>query len=331
MRAAVVRAFDAPPRFDTFPTPIPSGEHEVLVDVLAAGLHPRVRSAANGSHYTSDGTLPLVPGIDAVGRTPQGELLYFAAPDAALGTMAEHAVVDRRRAITLPTGTDPAAVAAAMNPGMSSWVALRRRVSLPPGGSVLVMGATGNAGQLAVQIAKHLGAARVIGAGRDPRRLDLLKSLGADEVVRLDDSDSRSGSGSGSDDVAERLARAAADVDVVIDYLWGRPTEQAMPALLTARSDRSKALAWVQIGSMAGQDITLPSYLLRAANLNIMGSGQGSLTTAGIIAELPSLAAEIASGALAVDPLPMPLDQVEQAWNTPTAPGQRLVLTPSQR
>ncbi|MEU8150652.1 zinc-binding alcohol dehydrogenase family protein [Nonomuraea sp. NPDC048901] len=333
MRAAVVHSFDAPPRFDNFPTPTPSGEHEVLVDVLAAGLHPRVRSAANGSHYTSDGTLPLVPGIDAVGRTAQGELLYFAAPDTALGTMAEHAVVDRRRAITLPAGTDPAAVAAAMNPGMSSWVALRRRVSLPPGGSVLVMGATGNAGQLAVQIAKHLGAARVIGAGRDPLRLDLLKSLGADEVVRLSDPDPGSGSGSGSDshDVAERLARAAADVDIVIDYLWGRPTEQAMPALLTARSDRSKALAWVQIGSMAGQDLALPSYLLRAANLNIMGSGQGSLTTAGIIAELPSLAAEIASGALAVDPLPMPLDQVEQAWNTPTAPGQRLVLTPSRR
>ncbi|MEU7745816.1 hypothetical protein [Nonomuraea sp. NPDC049158] len=137
--------------------------------------------------------------------------------------------------------------------------------------------------------------------------------------------------GSSSDDVAERLARTAADVDVVIDYLWGRPTQQAMPALLTARTDRSKALAWIQIGSMAGQDITLPSFLLRAANLNIMGSGQGSLTAAGIIAELPSLAAEIASGALAVDPLPMPLDQVEQAWNTPAAPGRRLVLTPSHR
>ncbi|MBT2225325.1 zinc-binding alcohol dehydrogenase family protein [Nonomuraea sp. NEAU-A123] len=319
MHAAVVRSFDTPPRFDTFPTPTASGEHEILVDVLAAGLHPRVRSAADGSHYTSDGTLPMIPGVDAVGRTPEGELLYFVAPDTALGTMAEQAVVDRRRAITLPPGTDPAAVAAAMNPGMSSWVALRRRVSFQPGGSVLVMGATGNAGQLAVQIAKHLGAARVVGAGRDPRRLDLLKSLGADEVVSLDSDD---------DDVADRLGRAAADVDVVIDYLWGRPTEQAMRALLTARADRSKALAWVQIGSMAGQDITLPSFLLRAANLTIMGSGQGSVTTAGILAELPSLAEEIASGSLAVDPLPVPLDQVEQAWNTPAAPGQRVVLTP---
>lgn len=320
MHAAVVHSFDAPPRFDAFPTPTVTSEHEILVDVLAAGLHPRVRSAADGSHYTSDGALPAVPGIDAVGRTPDGELLYFVAPDTALGTMAEKAVVDRRRAITLPAGTDPAAVAAAMNPGMSSWVALRRRVGFQPGGSVLVLGATGNAGQLAVQIAKRLGAARVIGAGRNRQRLDLLKKLGADEVVCLDGDDK---------EVADQLGRAASDVDVVIDYLWGRPTQLAMPALLTARSERSKLLAWVQIGSMAGQDITLPSFLLRAANLTVMGSGQGSLTTAGILAELPSLADEIASGALAVDPLPMPLSQVEQAWNAATAPGQRIVLLPN--
>ena len=136
MHAAVVRSFDAPPRFGTFAAPAVSGEHEILVDVLAAGLHPRVRSAADGSHYTSDGTLPLIPGVDAVGRTAEGELVYFVALDAALGTMAEQAVADRRRAITLPPGTDPAAVAAAMNPGMSSWVALRRRASFQPGGSV---------------------------------------------------------------------------------------------------------------------------------------------------------------------------------------------------
>ena len=319
MHAAVVRSFGNPPRFESYPAPTASGEHEIVVDFLAAGLHPRVRSAADGSHYTSDGTLPLIPGIDAVGRTAEGGLLYFVAADTAPGTMAEQAVVDRRRAVRLPDGTDPIAVAAAMNPAMSSWVALRRRVAFRPGGSVLVLGATGNAGQLAVQIAKQLGAARVIGAGRDPRRLELLTTLGADEVVALD------GDGDGG---YERLGRAAADVDVVIDYLWGRPTERAMPALLTARADRSKAVAWIQIGSMAGQDITLPSALLRAANLNVLGSGQGSLTAAGIVAELPSLAELIASGALAVNPLPMPLEQVQQAWSTPTAPGQRVVLTP---
>jgi NADPH:quinone reductase-like Zn-dependent oxidoreductase len=323
MHAAVVRAFDAPPRYDTFPTPTVSstvsGERELLVDVLAAGLHPRVRSAANGTHYTSDGTLPMVPGIDAVGRTRQGELVYFVADDGDPGTMAEQAVVDRRRAVVLPEGTDAAAVAAAMNPAMSSWVALRRRIEFRPGGSVLVLGATGNAGQLAVQIARHLGAARVVAAGRDSGRLGLLPGLGADETVSLLGE---------PEEVAERLGRAAGDADVVIDYLWGPVTEAALPALLTARSERARALAWIQIGSMAGPEITLPSALLRAANLQIMGSGQGSVTAAGIIAELPALAAEITRGALAVDPLAIPLSQVERAWSTPTAPGQRIVLTP---
>ncbi|RKN43964.1 quinone oxidoreductase family protein [Streptomyces hoynatensis] len=318
MHAAVVRSFDAPPRFETFPTPSPQGEHEILVDVVAAGLHPRVRSAANGSHYTSGGSLPMVPGIDAVGRTSDGELLYFVASDGAVGTMAEQAVVDRRRAITLPADTDPIAVAAAMNPGMSSWVALRSRLNFQPGASVLVLGATGNAGRLAVQIAKLLGAERVVGAGRSPERLQLLKDLGADAVVPLNGSDQ---------EIANTLAREAADVDVVIDYLWGQPTEQAIPAILKARTDRSKALHWVQIGSMAGQDISLPSAFLRAGNLNLLGSGQGSVGTHAILAELPALAHEISTGALTGESVAMPLRQVHEAWGMHISPSQRIVLT----
>jgi len=208
---------------------------------------------------------------------------------------------------------DPVAVAAAMNPGMSSWVALRQRISLPPRANVLVVGATGNAGLLAVQVAKLLGAQRVLAAGRDPGRLALLPALGADEVFALDD---------------EALPKAAADVDVVVDYLWGPPTERLMPAPLTARADRGRPLAWTEIGSVAGPDVTLPSYLLRAANVSIVGSGQGSVPTAGIVAELPSLAAAIASGTLSVNPVPMPLSDVTRAWSAPTAPGERVVLVP---
>ncbi|MET8289876.1 zinc-binding alcohol dehydrogenase family protein [Streptomyces sp. NPDC005132] len=318
MHAAVVRSFDAPPRFETFPTPSVRGEHETLVDVVAAGLHPRVRSAADGSHYTSDGSLPMVPGIDGVGRTSDGELLYFVASDDAVGTMAEKAVVDRRRAISLPADTDPFAVAAAMNPGMSSWVALRSRLNFEPGASVLVMGATGNAGRLAVQIAKLLGAERVVGAGRSPERLQLIEGLGADAVVSLD--------GSG-EEITTTLGREAGDVDVVIDYLWGRPTEQAIPAILKARTDRSKALHWVQIGSMAGQEISLPSAFLRAGNLNLLGSGQGSVGAHAILAELPALAHAISTGVLTGESVAMPLRQVEEAWGMHISPSQRIVLT----
>ena len=167
MQAAVVTAFDRPPTAQEFPQPVPSDPDEVLIEVLAAGLHPRVRSQANGSHYTSTDQLPLVPGIDGVGRMPDGSLRYFVLPDTRMGSMAERTVIDRRRSVELPETIDVNALAAGMNPGMSSWVALRRRIEFVPGQTVVILGATGNAGQLAVQIAKHLGAGRVIGAGRD--------------------------------------------------------------------------------------------------------------------------------------------------------------------
>src|ERR1700754_4999198 len=128
MRAAVVRSFSHPPRYETVEAPQPRDEDEVAVDVLAAGLHPRVRSTANGSHYTSEGELPLIPGLDGVGRTPDGELRYFVLPDTTQGSMAERTVIDRRRSVPLAPGSDPVALAAAMNSAMSSWIALRRRI-----------------------------------------------------------------------------------------------------------------------------------------------------------------------------------------------------------
>lgn len=318
MHAAVVRSFDQPPRYETFQTPEPSNEHEIAIDVLAAGLHPRVRSGAAGSHYTSTEALPLIPGIDGVGRSADGQLLYFIAFESAFGTMAERTVIDRRRAAVLADDADVSAIAAGMNPGMSSWLALRKRISFKAGQKVLVLGATGNAGQMAVQIAKFLGAGHVAAAGRDPERLARLKSLGADETVSLTGE---------PDEVAEALGAAGADVDVVIDYLWGSATEQAIPALVKSRVERSKPLRWIQIGSMAGTTLTLPSAALRAANLQLLGSGQGSITTAGIAAELPELAAQITAGTFVVDPVPTSLSDVESAWSALTAPGQRIVFT----
>ncbi|EGJ75885.1 putative quinone oxidoreductase [Streptomyces sp. Tu6071] len=318
MRAALVRTFGTPPRYEEVGPPPAPGPGDVLVDVLAAGLHPRVRSAADGSHYTSRDELPLVPGIDGVGRTEEGELLYFVAPDTALGTLAERALVDRRRAVPLPAGTDPLAVAAGMNPAMSSWVALRRRVDFAPGSSVLVLGATGNAGRLAVQVARGLGAARVVGAGRDPHRLGLLDALGAEPLDLRGE----------EHEVAGRLGAAAGDVDVVLDYLWGAPTERAVPALLTARTDRSRPLTWIQLGSVAGPELTLSSAWLRAGALSFVGSGQGSVTTAGIVAELPALAEEIVSGRIDVRPVARPLARVHEVWGEEVAAGERVVLVP---
>jgi NADPH:quinone reductase-like Zn-dependent oxidoreductase len=317
MNAAVVTSFEEPPHYQRFEVPYDAGE--ALVDVLAVGLHPRVRSGAAGAHYTSTGTLPMIPGIDAVGQRPDGSRVYFVAADDVIGTMADKALADPRRSIALPGSADVAKVAAAMNPAMSSWVALRRRVPLEPGSSVLVLGATGNAGGMAIQVARLLGAGRVVGAGRDLGRLEALTSAGADDIVQLT---------ADSDATGTALAAAAADTDIVIDYLWGTPAQQAIMALLTARSDRGRALNWIQIGAVAGPTMELPSVALRSANLRLQGSGQGAVGLADYLAELPSLIDAISSGAITVKANTVPLADVEQAWTRTEAPGERTVLVP---
>jgi NADPH:quinone reductase-like Zn-dependent oxidoreductase len=237
-----------------------------------------------------------------------------------MGAMAKQTVIDVRRSVVLPDDSDPVELAAAMNPGMSSWVGLRRRISFQPGQKVLVLGATGNAGQMAVQIARRFGAERVVAVGRDPVRLSALTGLGASATVLLD----------GGPDLADRLGDAGKDVDVVIDYLWGEPAAEALHAIIPNRADDSQQLTWLQIGSVAGPVAPIPSAALRAARLQIVGSGQGSVTTQDILAELPDLAREITAAAFRVDARAVPLSDVAQAWAAAATSTQRIVLTPQR-
>ena len=317
MKAAVVSSSGSAPRYQDVPAPAPAGENAMVIDVIAAGLHPRVRSQADGSHYASTGELPLVPGIDGVGRGADGALRYFILPDTPMGAMAEQTVIDTRRSVVLPGGSDPIAVAAAMNPAMSSWVALRRRVQFRAGQNVLVLGATGNAGQMAVQIAKLLGAGAIIAAGRDPGRLAGLPALGATATVQLD-----------GDASARGLGQAAGDVDIVLDYLWGQPAATAMAAVVAGRVDPGQPLTWIEIGSIAGPAAPVPSAALRAARLQIIGSGQGSVSTSDIVTELPALAGQITRGTFDVNARPTPLADVERAWADAARTSQRIVLIP---
>jgi NADPH:quinone reductase-like Zn-dependent oxidoreductase len=176
-------------------------------------------------------------------------------------------------------------------------------------------------------VAKRLGAGRVVGAGRDRASLATLPALGADATVALPAGPHSATTAALRPD-AEALADAAADVDVVLDYLWGRPTTDAMTAILTARSDRSRVLDWIQIGSMAGPTIELPSAVLRSANLRLLGNGQGAVSTRAYLAELPSLIHEIDSGGIAVTTRTAPLADVETVWTAPELPGVRTVLIP---
>ncbi|MCZ4124765.1 quinone oxidoreductase family protein [Streptomyces sp. H39-S7] len=308
MHAAVITAHDAPPAYGEHPEPVALDEHGMVVDVLAAGLHHLTRAKANGTHYSSSSVFPLVPGVDGVVRDASGRLRYAALDDTPLGTFAERTVIDVRRSIILPDNVDPVRIAAAMNPGMSSWVALRRRITFREGQRVLILGATGNAGRIAVQIAKRFGAAQVFAAGRDTTRFKALEDLGADRALTFDE------------------IAAAADVDVVLDFVWGAPAADAMLPMLTARADRTAPLTWLQIGSMAGGSAPIPSAALRAARLEIVGSGIGSVSPRDFIAELPELANAVTEGAIDVQARSVPLAQIAQAWSEKTS--ERLVFVP---
>ena len=310
MKAAVVRSFDHPPRYEDYPDPVAQQPGEVVVEVVATGLHPRVRSQAGGFHYTSTGQLPLIPGIDAVVRDSKGRLRYTILDDTSLGTMAARTIIELDRSILLPDNVDPVLIAAAVNPVMSSWIALRRRIDFGCNQRVLILGATGNAGRMAIQVAKRFGASQVIAAGRDETRLAQLPALGADMTLTFD-----------------QLAKAA-DVDVVIDYVWGEPTPRAMVDLLTNRADRSASLTWIEIGAIAGPDAAIPAAALRSARLQIVGSGIGSVPGRDFVEELPNLVGAIAAGAFEVRAHAMPLAEVEGIWTNTTETGDRIVLVP---
>src|SRR5690606_21659727 len=141
------------------------GPHEAVVDVLAAPLHRLARARAAGLHYTTTTALPLVPRVDAVVRDQDGTLWYTIAFGRDVGTFAERTVSDRRRSVPLPDDAGAVRRGAAMTPALAASVAWRERVSLQPGGRVLVLGAAGGAGRMAVQIAKHRGASQVTAAG----------------------------------------------------------------------------------------------------------------------------------------------------------------------
>ena len=185
MNAAVVDSFDAPPQYTSFAEPV-AGDGERLVSVTAAGLHPIVKALAKGTHYGSSRELPFVAGVDGVGRLEDGTRVFFGVARSPFGTLSERSVAANWMCLPLPEGVDDVTAAGIANPAMSSWVALTARAKFVAGESVLVLGATGVAGQLAVQIAKRLGARRVVAAGRNPQSLEKLKALGADAVISLD-------------------------------------------------------------------------------------------------------------------------------------------------
>jgi NADPH:quinone reductase-like Zn-dependent oxidoreductase len=306
MRAAVVAAPHVSPVCGDFPEPTVPPGHEPL-HLVGAGLHNIVRGLASGRHY-SRGPMayPLVPGIDAVARTGDGRLVYTGYAGPPFGTMAERLVAPFQAEV--PAGADPLAIAAGMNPGLSGWMVLTaRREEVGALGTVLVLGATGISGSLAVQGALALGAERVIAAGRDPEALERLCSAGATTVSLAQD---------GPDALEKVLADAVAEASpgLVLDYLWGPVAEAAFAVLGRSGEDTEADTAYVQIGSLAGLEASLPADLLRSRRIRITGSGAGSLSAEEMLAEAPEVMARFADGSLQLPYTAFPLSRVGEAW-----------------
>jgi NADPH2:quinone reductase len=230
--------------------------------------------------------------------------------------MAERAAAPRRMCIPVPEKLDDVHAAAIANPGMSAWLSLKERAALAPGETVLIMGATGVAGQLAIQSARLLGAKRIIAAGRN---VDALATANVDAIIALDQPENA---------IRDALAaEAASGIDVVVDYLWGRPTELLLEALARGfKAQATQRTRLVDVGSAAGRTITLPAEVLRSIDLTLLGSGFGAVALDGILATIPTLFDMAAAGNLQIAVEPVPLTEVESAWNR-VEKGRRIVFT----
>lgn len=313
MKAAVIDSPEKGPRFADFDEPTVA-EGETLIDVTAAGLHPIVRMLASGEHYASQGTLPMIPGLDGTGRSPDGSAVYFGGVRSPYGPMAQRAAAGF--VLPLPDGLDAVTAAAIINPGVGAWLALTRRAVLQPGETVLVLGATGASGRIAVALAARMGAGRVIAAGRNQA---ILNQLEATATVAL----------GGPDDRAALAEAAGQDgIHVIIDYLWGQPTEAAIAAISRrGMTHAAPRVRLVEVGMMAGPAISLPADVLRSSGLEILGSGPGTIPAVEIIKAIPQFMSIAATGDLPIDIDEVPLAQVESAWHR-SGGGRRIVLRP---
>lgn len=319
MDAAVLHSLGQAPRLESFPEPVAS-EGEVIVQVRAAALKPVEKQLASGTHYASPRQLPVVCGVDGVGNLPDGKRVFFGGPRSPYGAMAQRTVVSRAWCFPIPDGLDDATAAALPNPGVSAWLALSYRAKLAKGETVLILGATGVAGKLAVQSAKLLGAGRVIAAGRNQGALETALSLGAHATIGLDQSE---------ESLAEAFAREAGDTGygVIIDYLWGRPTETLLGAL-TRREFASAPTETrlVEVGESAGPSVVLQAASLRSTRLTIMGTA-GIPPVDILVNAFNQVIAHGASGELRVDVERVPLAEVEAAWERQPH-GKRIVIMP---
>ncbi|WP_215845078.1 quinone oxidoreductase family protein [Candidatus Pantoea bituminis] len=298
MKAAIINKAGELPVYGDFPEPQSDDKH-VVVTVKAAAVSQLAKSRAAGTHYSASMQYPFITGIDGAGYLLSGEPVYFLAFNSPWGSMAEKTQISVSSIVPLPATLDLVTAAAIANPGMSSWTALTRRAQLRKGETVLINGATGTSGNLAVRIARHLGAGKIIATGRNREALEKLREVGADITLTLD---------ALQEDLPALMNEG---IDVVLDYLWG---PSALSIMTAAVAGGEKTVRFVQIGSLSGQEIALPSKLLRSSGLTLMGSGLGSVSNEELIASISELLQAAATSDFSIPFCTRPLSEVSDAW-----------------
>ena len=322
MKAAIVKTIGRTPIFGEFnePTPTPGME---LITVSASALSQFSKSRSSGAHYSAAGAFPAVAGADGVGRTESGLRVYFVLPEAPYGSLAEKCLVRAKQCIELPDSLDDVTAAAIANPGMSAWAALVERAHLQPGETVLVNGATGTAGRLAVQFAKYLGAGKVIATGRNESELHELLSLGADTVIPFTLGTLHS---LGAKRYEQALAEAFdGGINVVVDYLWGESAKTVIVAIAKTVEDAAP-VRFVHVGGASGEEeIALPGAALRSSAIQLMGSGVKSVPFPKLLRSIKGVFEAVGPAKLQIAIKTMPLSEIEDAWKAPGKP--RIVIT----
>lgn len=315
MKAAVLHELGTNPKFETFNDPQANTE-QATITVKAAAIKQLDKIKASGKHYTKYPYLPIVIGTDGTGILEDGTPIYAWG---ITGMLAEKALVQKNNWTVLPDGLSFETAAALPNALIGSDMALLYRAKMEAGQTILINGATGVTGKIAVQIAKYRGASKIIVTGRNEDTLIELKTFGADEIISLKQDD---------ETIVKQIQQIHNNypIDIVLDYLWGHPVELILQAF---KSLPPRKVKLVTVGEMAGSNISLASGTLRSTQIELLGSGIGSITPEEIASYikdiLPTIFELAASGKMIIDIEAFPLSKIEQIWNKQEEPGKRFV------
>ena len=322
MKAAVIYKAGAMPEYTDVDEPVVQNENELLITVKAAAIKHLDRGIARGTHYSADDKKTAkIPGGDGVGVLADGTRVYSMGSG---GMLAEKAIIEKDRMVKLPHNLDDATAAAMANAVIGSAMGLRFKADVQPGDVVLVNGATGFTGKMAVQIAKYYGAKKVIATGRNQKSLQDLLALGADEVISLKQDNEK---------ILSQLKEVHTNspIDIILDYLWG-PTAEMLLATLKGKGSFTHKTRYVSVGAMAGDLIQLSASNLRSVDLQLSGSGLGSWSKGQVgmlfTELLPEMFQLAADGKLKVETIKVNLKDIERLWDMEVPDGKRIVVIP---